>query len=137
FSVELGDRCSRSGQFASLDGDQAVLNLVRIFKKTTFRWSGSTGAISVIGSAMTRTHEEAGLRKPADRAAQMRAVDCKDLELLSRHAPDPAGRVRRLAIGRHDVGILKRRQARFAFREFADFAKRHPGEIAICATASD
>src|SRR5262249_46838793 len=136
-SGELGDRCSRRGQFASLDGDEAVLDFVRILKKTAFRRTGSARAIPVIRSAMARTHEETRLRKPADRTAQMRAVDGKDLELFSCDTPYPAGRVRCLAIGRHDVRILKRGQARLAFREFTDISQWHPGEISVRATASN
>ena len=37
----------------------------------------------IISAAMTRAHEQAGLRKPADRASEMRAIDREDLELLA------------------------------------------------------
>src|ERR1700745_1781485 len=67
----------------------------------------------------------------------MRTVDGKDLELFSGDAPYPAGRVSRLAIGRHDVGILKCSQSRFAFRKFTDFPKMNPGKVTVGPTASD
>jgi hypothetical protein len=64
----------------------------------------------------------------------MRAVDGEDLKLPSCDAPYPARGVRGLAIGRHDIGVLKRSQPRFAFREFADSAKWNPGKISVRST---
>src|SRR5262249_58353503 len=111
--------CAQSGsrQLAGLDGDEPVLNFVRIFEKPAFRRTGCTRAVAVISSAMTRAHEQTGLREPAHRTAQMRTVDCKNLELISFNPPHPACRVHRLAIGRHYVGIPERSQAALACRK--------------------
>src|ERR1700752_570504 len=109
-----------------LNRDDAVLNFVRIFEEPPFGRPRGPRAIAVVRSAVTWTHEEAGLRKPTDRAAQMRAIDGKGLELLSRDAPYPARCVGCLAISWHDVRILERSQPRFAFRKFTDLPKWHP-----------
>src|SRR5580692_9632255 len=83
---------------------------------------------------MTRTHEEAGLGKPADRTTKVCAVDCKHLELITRDAPYPAGGVYGLSVCRHHEWIAKSSHPRLAFGKVGDVSKRHPGEIAICTT---
>src|SRR5215471_6362653 len=67
----------------------------------------------------------------------MRTVNCKHLELFSCDATHPAGRVRRLAIGGHDIWILKRSQPCFAFRKFTDLPKWHPREVTVGTTTSN
>src|SRR5215472_9298001 len=82
---------------------------------------------------MTRAHEQAGLRKPAHRAAQMRTVNCKDLELIARNPPHPACRVYRLAVARHDIRIAESSQPRLAFGKFADATEGHPRKVGVAA----
>src|SRR6267154_5993010 len=83
---------------------------------------------------MTRAHEQTGLRKPADWAAQMRTVHCKDLKLVALNPPHPAGRVHRLAVGRHHVRIPERGQPRLAFWKFADMTERDPRQVSTGAS---
>ena len=42
---------------------------------------------------MARAHEQAGLREPADRAAEMGAIDGEHLECSPINIADPAGNV--------------------------------------------
>ena len=126
FVSEKSGACSRSGQFAGLNGDQTVLNFVRILEQPAFRWTRRARAVAVVRSAVARAHEQTGLRKPADRAAEVRAVDGKNLELLAFDAAHPARCVHGLAVGRHHVGISKCGQARLAFGEFADADREAP-----------
>ena len=85
---------------------------------------------------MARAHEEARLREPSNRAAEVRAVHRKHLELLAFDAPHPARGVRRLAVGRRHERIAERRQPRFAFRELADATERHPRGVGVLPTAA-
>src|SRR5216683_4858363 len=83
---------------------------------------------------MTRAHEQTGLRKPSDWAAQMRTVNGKNLELIALNPPHPAGRVHRLAIGRHHVRIPEGGQPRLAFWKFADMTERDPRQVSTGAS---
>src|SRR5215472_6621021 len=84
---------------------------------------------------MARTHEQTGLRKPANRATEMCAVDGKNLELFTRDPPHPAGGIGCFAIGRHYVGIAKGGQPGLAFGKIVDVSQWDPREIAVRATA--
>src|ERR1700723_484921 len=84
---------------------------------------------------MAGAHEQTGLREPTHGTAQMRAVDCKNLKLITLDAANPAGRVHGPAIGWHHVGIPESSEARLAFGKFAGAAKRHPGKISVVAAA--
>ena len=48
-------------------------------------------AVGVKNAAVAWAHEQTGLGEPSHRAAQMRAVDREDLELVARHSAHPAG----------------------------------------------
>src|SRR5258708_22950003 len=84
---------------------------------------------------MTRTHEEAGLRKPMDRATKMCPVDRKSLEPIARYAAHPACGVYGLAVCRHYVRIAKSSQPRLALRKLVNATERDPREIAVRAPA--
>src|ERR1700752_5464573 len=84
---------------------------------------------------MTRAHKQPGLRKPSDGATEMRAVDGKDLELITRDPAHPACRVHGLPVGRHRVGIAKFSEPRLAFGKFVDATKRHPRKVTVAAAA--
>src|SRR5260370_135590 len=98
-----------------------------------FRRARSARTVAIVRSAVARAHEQAGLRKPTHGAAQVRAIDGKNLELLSFDAPHPARCVHGLAVGRRHVGISKRGEARLTLWELADVAERHPGKVGTCA----
>ena len=84
---------------------------------------------------MARAHEQAGLRKPAHGAAQVRAIDGKNLELLSFDAPHPARCFHSFAVGWHHVGIAERGQPRLAFGKIFYWSQWDPGEIRVCSAA--
>src|SRR5207253_1845111 len=113
---------SRSRQFASLNRNHTVLHLVRILEQPAFRRARSARTVAIVRSAVAGAHEQAGLRKPTHRAAQVRAIDGKNLELFAFDAPHPARCFRSLAVGRRHVGIPESSQARLAFWELADVA---------------
>src|ERR1700756_4849134 len=136
-SQERRSRGSRRRQFTRLNSDETVFDFVRIFEQPALRRTGGTRAVAVIRSAVAWAHEQTGLRKPADWAAQVRAIDRENLELIAGDAPDPARRVYCLAIRRSHVGISKCRQPRLPFRKLADRSKRHPGEVGVRASASN
>ncbi len=79
-------RRARRGQFAGLNRDQAVFNFVWIFEKPALRRAGGARAVAVVCAAVAWAHEEPGLRKPANRTSEVRAVHGEDLELI---ASDP------------------------------------------------
>src|ERR1700693_6085550 len=85
---------------------------------------------------MTRTHEQAGLGKPADRATQMCAVDCEYLELIACYAPHPACGVYGLAVGGHLEWIAKSSHSGLAFRKVGDVAQLYPRQVPLPLTAS-
>jgi hypothetical protein len=87
------------------------------------------GTIRIVSAAMTGTHEQAGLRKPADRTSEMRAVDGKNLERLAIHIPYPARNICGLPVcgSRHRVPIGG--QPRLPCRKLAEWAEREPGFV--------
>src|SRR4029077_592688 len=110
-----------------------VLHLRRIFKEPALWRTRSTRAVAVIRSAMAGTHEQTGLRKPADRTTQVRAIDRKNLKLLAFDATHPACGIDCLAIGRHHVGIPECSQPRLAFWKFAHGPERYPRQVGVRA----
>src|SRR5262249_54950117 len=125
---------SRCRQLPGLNGDVTVLNLERIFEEPPLRRPGSARAVAIIGAAMAGTHEQAGLRKPANRAAQVGTVDGKHLELVALNTPHPARRVCGLTVRRRHIRIAERREPRFSFWKVADGPKPHPREIPVATT---
>src|SRR5262249_47599164 len=125
------------GHFASLNRDQTVVHFVWIFEQTALRRARGARAVAVVCSAMTRAHEEPGLRKPTNATAKVRAVDGEDLESLAFDAPHPACRVHGLPVSRHNERIPERSQSGFAFRELTDWPERYPVEVAVRASARD
>src|SRR5215467_8060892 len=133
-SVESGT-ASRCGQLTGLNNDLAFLNLPRIFNKPALRRSRCARAVAVVDAAVTRTHEQTGLREPANRASQMHAVDGKHLKFIGSDIPHPTSRVRCLAIGWRYIWIPKGGEPCLAFRKLADSTQWHPGEIGVPAAA--
>src|SRR4030095_16085320 len=125
---------SRSRQFASLDRNHTVLHLVRILEQPALRRARSARTVAIVRSAVAGAHEQTRLRKPPDWAAEVRAINRKNLELLSFDAPHPTRGLHSLAVGRRDVGISKHGEARLTFRELADVAERNPGKVGTCAS---
>src|SRR5258707_1317380 len=136
-SQERRGRGSRRRQFTRLNSDEAVFDFVRIFEQPALRRTGGTRAVAVIRAAVARAHEQAGLRKPADGAAQVRAIDGKNLELFAGDAPDPARRAYSGAVRWSHVGISKCCQPRLTLRKLADGSKGHPGKVGIRASTSN
>src|ERR1017187_6326446 len=75
---------------------------------------------------MPGAHEQAGLREPADRAPEMRAIDREDLELLAIYISYPAGNTRGLPISWIDHRVSINRQARLACRKLIERAEFKP-----------
>src|ERR1700692_762086 len=112
----------------------SLLHHVAILKQTALRRSRGARSVGIVGAPMTWAHEETGLREPANRASQMRAIDREDLELIAVDATHPAGDFRGLAIRWISVGASIGREPRLAFRELAEGSKREP-RVASCPPA--
>src|ERR1700688_884188 len=102
----------------------SLLQCVAILKQTALRRSRGARSVGIVGTPMTWAHEETGLREPANRASQMRAIDREDLELIAVDAAHPAGDFRGLAIRWIGVGASISREPCLAFRELDEGAKR-------------
>src|SRR5258708_23505425 len=88
---------------ASFDEKSSILNLVAVLEQAALGRSRGAQTVLVICSAVTGTHEQTRLWKPANRTSEVRAVDGKDLESLIVNVSDPACYVSRFAIpGIHD-----------------------------------
>src|SRR5215469_1307908 len=82
------------GQRWNLSGADVELichNLVFVFEESALRRTGSARAICVIDAAVAGAHEKSRLRKPSDRAPEMRAVDGEDLKRRGIYTSHPAG----------------------------------------------
>src|SRR5581483_4301141 len=97
------------------------------FEQTTWGWAGSAGTILVIDATVARAHEQARFLKPADGAAEMRAVDGKDLELIPLNVPHPAGDVSRFAVPGSCERVPVGRDASVTFRKPIQIAQCNPG----------
>jgi hypothetical protein len=75
---------------------------------------------------MAWAHEKARVRKPADRASEVSAVDGENLEALSVDISNPTGDVCSLAIGRSYDGIAVRGEARLAGRKLLEPPESNP-----------
>src|SRR5262249_23127194 len=94
-----------------------VPNLVLVLEQRS-RWrTRSPRTVFVIHAAMAGTHEEPRLSKPSDRAAEMGAVDRKDLELRALESPNPAGDVRCGPVPGHPERVRVRGEPRLALGE--------------------
>ena len=113
-------------QLSGVNREHSVFDFVRIFEEPALRRSRRARAIAVVCAAVTRTHEQAGLREPADGAAEMCAVDGKHLKLIARDAAHPARCVYSLSIGWHDQGIAKSSHPRLSLRKVADISEAAP-----------
>src|ERR1700752_5051663 len=88
------------------------------------------GTILVVGAAVARTHEEIRLREPAHGASEVRAIDGKDLEILTVNVPYPAGNIGRLSVPRSGGRVAERGEARLAGGKLIESAEREPLVIA-------
>jgi hypothetical protein len=100
-----------------LDQHQSVFQFVGIFEHPSFRRTRGTRAVTIIRAAMTRAKEQAGLRKPANRATEVGAVDCENLKLICFDMPDPARGIGSLAVRWTNERISERCETGFPLRE--------------------
>jgi len=96
------------------DEELSFLNFVGVFKEAALWRTGGASAILVIDAAVARTHEEAGLRKPANGTAEMHAIDGKDLKGVIVDAADPAVTVGGFTVQWLNVGIAECAKTRLA-----------------------
>jgi len=113
------------------------LNFVRVFVKATFRRTRCASAVLVINATVARAHEQARLRKPTNGAAEMHAIDGKDLKGAIVDAADPAVAVGGFAIPGLNVGIAESSETRLPGRKLIDRAEGKPGFVAEFAGARD
>src|SRR5262249_23126512 len=104
----------------------AVLDFEVILKQSARRRSGRMRSVFIEGAAMTRAHKQVRLLKPANGAAEVRAVDCEDLKSLSFDSAHPARDIARRPIPRSRERIAIRRQPRFTGWKLFQRAERDP-----------
>ena len=86
---------------------------------------------------MAGAHEKAGLRKPTNGAAEMHAIDGKNLKGAIVDAADPAVAVGSLAVPGLNVRIAESTKARLACGKLIERAERQPSLVAEFAGARD
>jgi hypothetical protein len=96
---------SWSWHFAGLDKKVSTLDLVVVLKQSALRRPRGPRTVLVVSTPVARTHEEVRLSKPANRAAQMRAINSEYLEGLAVNVPNPAWNVGGFSVPRTDHGI--------------------------------
>src|SRR5258708_37843022 len=88
---------------ASFDEKFSILNFVAVLEQAALGRNRGAATVLVIWSAVTGTHEQTRLWKPANRTSEVRAVDGKVLESLIVDVSDPACYISRFASrGIHD-----------------------------------
>ena len=80
------------GHFAGVDHEVAVRRSCIGIRRGRARRAGGARAVFVVGAAVAWAQEELRLREPAHRAAEVRAVDGEDLELLALRCGGPSRR---------------------------------------------
>src|SRR5678815_6188186 len=73
-------RCGQRGQHAAAHPQVAAPDRPLILEQAARRWAGGTRAVVVVNPAVAGAHKKSRLREPADRTAEMGAVDRKHLE---------------------------------------------------------
>ena len=92
--------------------------------------------IRIVNAAVARTHEQVGLREPAHRTSEVRAIDRKDLEILAVQVSHPAGNIRGLAIPGIGTGIPIGGEPGLACGKLFQSAEREPRLITRLPPAS-
>src|SRR5690242_4670123 len=72
----------------------AVANADGVLWQSVGRRARGHRAVLIVDPSVARAHEEAGVRQPAYRAAEVRAVDRESCELLLGVAAQPGGSLR-------------------------------------------
>src|SRR5262249_48695995 len=106
-----------------LDVQLSVADFPDALEQAARRRPGGAVAILVINAAMTRTHEQARLGKPGDRATQVSTVHGENQELRLVVLPQVANIDAH--VGRHAVPwraqmVVKGFQSRLVYREFGN-----------------
>src|SRR5689334_12386752 len=96
---------------------------VAVFEETALRRSRRPRSVRVVRAAVTRTHEQPRLREPANRAAQVRAVDGEDLKGVAGDVAYPARDGGGLAVPRIHDRVSIGRETRLAEGELLDRAE--------------
>ena len=113
-------------QMRGLNSQDAILDFRYALEQASRRWTGGVFAVLVVDAAMTGAHEKAGLGEPGDRATEVSAVDCKNLELLFSNVTHPTGNIGCFSIRGIYDWISIARQACLALRKLGERAKRKP-----------
>src|SRR5262245_39639886 len=103
-----------------------MLNLVFILEERARGRARRMGAVFIKGTTVARTHKQARGLEPAHRAAEMRAVHCKDLKLLSGDPSYPAWYVPRRSVPGPPTRIAIRRQPGLVLPIGVDGTERDP-----------
>ena len=90
--------CPSVGIMPPRDPELAALDLVLVLEEPAWRRARGARAVGVVGAAVARAHEEARLREPAHRTAEVRAVDREDLELRRPPSSSPSTGCRAVAV---------------------------------------
>src|SRR2546425_217252 len=106
FTAAASRRPRQRRQLTTADPELAVTDSVFVLEEAAWRRSRRARAVLVIGAAVTGTHEQPRLGKPAHRAPEVRAVHREDLELLTADMTHPAGDLRRRAVPRDPERVL-------------------------------
>src|SRR5665213_795816 len=115
------------GHLAVFDQQLSALDPVVVFEQATLGRTRSARAILVIRTAMAGTHEQTGLREPANRTPEVRAINRKHLKRLPVHIANPTSDICRNPIPRIHNWIAISGQACLARRELFDAAENDPG----------
>src|SRR5262245_8061152 len=113
----VSHRLRQGRKLTALNHKLIVLDVVVVFVKASRRRARRVRSVLVKGSAMTRAHEQVRLLEPANRAAEMRAVNGEDLKLLPLDSPHPARDISGHPIPWPRVRIAVGRKPRLTHRE--------------------
>ena len=125
------------GNSPALMNELPFFNFVRVFVKATFGRTRCASAVFVVDATVAGAHEKARLREPTNGAAEMHAIDGKDLKGAIVDAADPAVAVGGLAVPGLNVGIAESPKTRLAGGKLIERAERQPGLVAEFAGARD
>src|SRR5208282_1939079 len=116
-------RCRHLTRF---DPQLPILELVVVFKQAALRRARGAEAVLVVHAAMAGTHEQAGLREPANRTSQMGAVHGKHLEFLAVDVSHPAGHIPGHSVPEIHDGIHIRGEPGLAGWKLFELAESEP-----------
>src|SRR5215510_8870981 len=115
------------GELAAADPELPLADLVLVLEEPARRRSRGARTVLVVDAAVTRTHEELGLREPPHGTAEMRAVDGEDLEALRVDAPHPARNLGGVAVPLNAERVLVLGEPGLSDGEAVDPAQLDPG----------